>query len=165
MTATVGVRHVFGRMDYKEASFPTRIDWTFTPDLTLQSYVQPLFATGAYRSFKEFSTPDTYEFLAYGDDGSTIAVDEGGYLVDPDGAGPAEAFVLDDPDFNFKSFKVNAVLRWEYRPGSTVYLVWTQDRMNFDDPGDMSLRRDTTALLESPGDDIFMVKVTSWLDF
>ena len=166
MTSTAGVRYVFGRLDYEELSFPVRVDWTFSPKLTLQSYVQPLFAVGSYSEFKEFARPGTYDFNTYGEDGGSSMEDvDGGYLVDPDGAGPAAAYVIDDPDFNFKSLKVNAVLRWEYRPGSTFYFVWTQDRMNFDDPGSLSMRRDVDNLLESPGDDIFMVKITSWLDF
>ena len=50
--------------------------------------------------------------------------------VDPDGAGPAQAFTFGRPDFNFKSLRVNAVARWEFRPGSSLYLVWTQRRQD-----------------------------------
>ena len=166
MASTSGVRHVFGRLDYQELSFRMRMDWSFSPKLTFQSFLKPLFATGSYSEFKEFATPGTYDFNDYGVDGdSTIDDVDGTYVVDPDGSGAADPFEFGDPDFNFKSLQVNAVLRWEYNPGSTFYFVWTQDRLNFDDPGDMSMRRDVDSLLESPGDDIFMVKITSWLDF
>lgn len=165
-TATWGTRYLFGRLDYTEISFPLRIDWTFTPKLTLQSYVQPLFVVGDYTAIKEFNDPGGYGFDYYGqDNGSTIERSDGQMTIDPDGAGPAEPFTLRDPDFNYKSLKVNAVLRWEYHPGSTFYLVWTQDRLDFRDPGEMKLGRDLDNLLEAPGDDIVMVKFTRWLDF
>ena len=162
MTATYGARYVFARMDLQQLTLTTRVDWTFTPDLTLQTYVQPLFAVGRYQGLKEFQRPSTYDFAVYGrDGGSTLARGgDGSYLVDPDGDGPAAAFAVADPDFNLKSLQVNLVLRWEYDPGSTFYLAWTQGRANFDDPGNLDLRRDVRSLLESPGDDIVMVKVT-----
>ena len=167
-TQTFGGRYVFSDMEYREFSLPLRVDWTFTPRLTLQGYVQPLFASADYRQFKEFEKPGTYDFTVYGrEGGSTIAYDESArsIVVDPDGAGAAEPFAFNDPDFNFKSLKVNMVLRWEYHAGSTFYLVWTQDRMNLDDPGDFRLGRDTRSLLDAPGDDIVMIKLTRWLDF
>ena len=167
MTATFGTRHVFGRLDYRELTFTTRVDWTFTPGLTLQTYVQPLFAVGRYGEFKEFARPNTYDFDTYGEsNGSTLEYDpdSGEYAIDPDGPGPAEPFSLSDPDFNFKSLKVNMVLRWEYRPGSTAYLVWTQGRTNSDDPGDFELGRDADSLLHSPSEDVVLLKVTTWFD-
>jgi hypothetical protein len=166
-TATYGTRYVFSDLDYDNFSIGTRINWSFTPRTTLQAYVQPLFAAGAYTRLKEFARPGTYDFNVYGEDaGSTVDRDEdGNFVVDPDGpGGPAEPFTVENPDFNFKSLRVNVVFRWEWRAGSTLYLVWTQDRTNFDNPGDFKLGRDVKSLLESPGDDIFLAKVTFWLD-
>jgi hypothetical protein len=165
MTATDGARYLFADLDYREFSLVTRIDWTFTPRLTLQSYLQPLFATGRYRGPMELARPSTREFDRYGqDNGSTVDYDPTArvYTIDPDGAGPVAPFTLDDPDFNLKSLKANVVLRWEYRPGSTAFLVWTQDRVNLDDPGVFRLGRDTRSLLDAPGDHIVMFKITNW---
>lgn len=165
MTATGGARYLFADLDYREFSLVTRVDWTFTPRLTLQSYVQPLFAAGRYRGLMELARPSTRDFNRYGqDNGSTIDYDDEAalYTIDPDGAGSAAPFALSDPDFNFKSLKVNVVLRWEYRPGSTAFLVWTQDRVSLDDPGDFRLGRDTRSLLDAPGDHIVMLKITNW---
>ena len=165
--ATYGQRHVFANLDFDQFVLGTRLNWTFTPKMTLQAYVQPLFATGGYSRLKEFARPDTYDFTTYGEEvGSTVERnDDGDYVVDPDGpAGPAESFVVADPDFNFKSLKVNVVYRWEWRPGSTLYLVWTQDRVDTRDPGNFNLSRDVDSLLEAPGDNIFLAKVTWWLD-
>jgi len=167
MIATGGARYIFSDMEYREFSLSTRIDWTFSPTLSLQSYIQPLIASGHYSEFKEFARPSSSDWDLYGrDNGSTIVYDAGNgqYVVDPDGAGGAEAFELDDPDFSWRTLKVNMVLRWEYTPGSTMYLVWTQDRADFDDPGSFDIGGGTRKLLDAPGDDIFMLKITRWLD-
>ncbi|MFH1841921.1 MAG: DUF5916 domain-containing protein, partial [bacterium] len=166
MSATFGARYLFSDIEYREFSMGTRINWTLTPTFTIQTYIQPLLASGKYTGLKEFARPSSFEFNRYGrDNGSTVTSDENGdYEIDPDGAGPAEAFTVDNPDFNYKSLKVNMVLRWEYRPGSTFFLVWTQDRVNFDDPGDFRLGRDARSLFSAPGEDIFLAKFTYWFD-
>lgn len=168
MTDTYGSRYIFADLEYREFTAETRIDWTFTPKLTLQAYIQPLFAVGAYADRKELAYPGTYEFNRYGqDNGSTIEYtpeDDPDYpwLVTPDGSNPSNQFRLADEDFNFKSWQVNMVLRWEYAAGSTFYFVWTQDRVNFDNPGSFDLRRDVRTLMDAPGENIFMVKVSQY---
>jgi len=166
MTATGGTRYLYARMNLKELSFATRVDWTFTPRLTLQAYIQPLFAVAKYDGLMEFARPSAYEFNRYGrDNGSTITQDPSSsvYTIDADGPGPVEPFAISDPNFNFKSLKVNVVLRWEFLPGSTAYLVWTQNRQDSADPGDFEFGRDARSLVEAPGEDVVMVKVTRWL--
>ncbi|MEN8006583.1 MAG: DUF5916 domain-containing protein [Candidatus Krumholzibacteriota bacterium] len=168
MTDTHGNRYIFADLEYRQFSMETRIDWTFTPKLTLQAYIQPLFAVGAYSDRKELARPGSYDFNRYGqDNGSTIVYDSAGdadnpWLVTPDGSDPGNTFRLRDEDFNFKSLKVNMVLRWEYVAGSTFFFVWTQDRMNFDDPGSFDLGRDSRSLLDAQGENIFMVKVSQY---
>ncbi len=165
MTATYGARYVFADLEYREFSLETRFDWTFTPKLTLQAYVQPLFAVGRYSDLKELARPSTYAFNRYGvDNGSSLAYDAAAdeYVVTPDGADPGNTFRLDNRDFNFKSLKVNMVLRWEYAAGSTLYLVWTQDRIDNHHPGHFDLGRDVRSLLDAPGEHILMVKVSQY---
>ncbi len=168
MTATYGNRYVFADLEYRQFTLETRFDWTFSPTLTLQAYVQPLFASGRYSDRKELAQPSTFDFNRYGrDNGSSIVHDPDGdadnpWLVTPDGADPGNTFRLADEDFNFKSLKVNMVLRWEYTAGSTFFLVWTQDRVNFDHPGSFELGRDTRSLLDSPGEHILMVKISQY---
>jgi plastocyanin len=167
-TQTYGKRYVFSDLEYRQVSLDTRIDWTFTPKLTLQAYVQPLIAMGDYSRPKELARPSSRDFVVYGqDNGSTAefrsdADSDERWLITPDGSDPGNTFTLSDRDFNFKSLKVNMVLRWEYGPGSTFFFVWTQDRMNFDNPGSFDLGRDTRSLLDAPGEDIFMVKVSQY---
>lgn len=166
MTATYGARYLFSRLTYRETSLATRIDWTFTPRLTLQGYIQPLIGVGSYRDFMELARPRSYSFHRYGvDGGSSIAYDASGneYVVDPDGAGPLGSFTFGNPDFNYKSLKVNLVLRWEYQAGSTFFLVWTQSRTDDQDPGDFRFGRDVRSLFRSGGENVVVMKLSKWM--
>ncbi len=168
MTSTYGARYVFGRIDQKVLGSEIRLDWTFTPKLTLQAYLQPFLAVGHYNAFKELAAPKQFAYNVYGagsggGSGSTIAYDaEGGmYTVDPDGAaGAAQPFEFANPDFNYKSLRGTVVLRWEYKPGSLLYFVWTQNRADFANPGDLRIGRDLGDLFSAPGDNIFLLKVS-----
>jgi hypothetical protein len=160
MTDTFGTRYVFGRIDKKILATEIRLNWTFTPKLTLQAYLQPFIGVGKYDKFKELARPKTYAYNIYGDGRSTISYADGCYTVDPDGDGPAPTFSFGNPDFNMKSLRGTVVLRWEYFPGSLLYFVWTQNRADYAHPGDFQLRRDLGDLLTAPGDNILLLKVS-----
>ncbi|MCX6566044.1 MAG: DUF5916 domain-containing protein [Candidatus Aminicenantes bacterium] len=160
MTSTFGNRYVFARLEQKIVSAEIRLNWTFTPRLSLQAYVQPFIAVGAYDQFKELARPRKYDYALFGENGSTIGFADGLYTVDPDGEGPAEAFAFGNPDFNMKSLRGTVVFRWEYLPGSLFYLVWTQNRAAYADNGILNLRRDIGDMFTAPGDNIFMIKVS-----
>jgi hypothetical protein len=98
----------------------------------------------------------------YGEGVGTVTEVSGGYLIDPDGAGPAPAFTLANPDFNVRSLRGNAVLRWEYRPGSTLYFVWQQQRSGFEPTGEFRFAEGADALLHLPSENVFAVKVSYW---
>ena len=104
---------------------------TFSPTLSFQLYAQPFTFTGAYRGFKELQAPRTFAFNTYGENGSTIVKSGNTYTIDPDGSGSVAPFTIDNPDFRTRSVSVKAVWRWEYRPGSTVFLAWTHSRSNY----------------------------------
>jgi hypothetical protein len=137
-TATFGARYVFGGLDQKEFALPLRVNLVLSPRLSLQLYAQTLLSTGAYDAIKQLAAPRTYDFIAYAGD-------------------------VADPDFNLKALRANAVARWEFRLGSTLYLVWTQRRQDPRHPGDFALGRDTRDLFQAPSDDVFMLKVAWWL--
>ncbi|MHB1313340.1 MAG: DUF5916 domain-containing protein [Gemmatimonadaceae bacterium] len=159
-----GKRYVFSYIRTRTLSLETRVNWTFTPALTLQLYAQPFFASGDYQRFREFAAPRTLRKLDYGRDVGTIARSASGtYTVDPDGAGPAAAFTFGDPNFAARSLRGTAVLRWEYRPGSTVYFAWTQQRAGVGPAGSLDLGRDQSALWRDPADNVFLVKMNYWL--
>ena len=136
-----------------------------SPKLSLQLYTQALLSTGDYPSIRELAAPRTYDFPVYGVDVGTIARDPDlpFYTIDPDGGGEARSFRVPVPDFNFKSLRVNAVLRWEFRPGSAAYVVWTQRRQDGRNPGDHAFGRDLGDLFAAPADDVFMVKLAWWI--
>jgi Domain of unknown function (DUF5916)/Carbohydrate family 9 binding domain-like len=158
-TATYGHRYVFAPLDQTTFVGGLRLNWTFTPRLSLELYAQPLLSSGDYAAPGELSAPRTYSFRTYGADGSTYDAATGD--VDPDGPGPAPAFNVGTPDFNFKSLRGNLVLRWEFRPGSTAYAVWTQSRSDQQDGvGEFAFRRSVSRLFDARGDNIFLVKVT-----
>jgi len=164
-TEFFGSRYVFGAIRTRMLSLSTRLNWTFTPDLTLQLFAQPFVATGDYTSFREFAAPRTLEKRIYGEDMGTITrqQEDGRYQVDPDGPGPAAPFSFGDPDFTTGALRGTAVLRWEYRPGSTLFFVWTQHRSGYDPAGGFSFSRARTAIFQQRPVNIFQVKLTYWI--
>jgi hypothetical protein len=159
---TFGKRYVFANLNQKTFGAGIRLNWTFTPQLSLQLYAQPLISSGDYNDFKELASPKTYDFNIYGTGNS--AFDESTLTADPDGDGPANPIQFDNPDFNFKSLRGNAVLRWEFVPGSIVYFVWTQTRSDDEEIGKFRLGRSFNRLLDTQADNIFMVKFTYWFN-
>ena len=163
--STFGNRYVFADLSEPQVSMTTRINYVFTPKVSLQMYIQPLLTTGQYGNFNELARPRTFDFLRYGTDVGTLSYDAGRqtYNVDPDGPGPAAPFSFANPNFNFKSLRVNAVFRWEWRLGSTLFLVWTQERQDNSHPGDFTLGRDVSSLFQAHADNVFAVKIAYWL--
>ncbi len=163
-TAFYGSRYVFGFIETRTLSLSTRVNWTFTPDLTLQLFAQPFIASGDYSSFREFAAPRTLDKVVYGEDMGTIGYDAAAatYEVDPDGTGPAEPFTFDDPDFTTSALRGTAVLRWEYRPGSTLFFVWTQQRSGYDPSGTFDFEGAGDAIFDQRPMNVFQIKATYW---
>jgi hypothetical protein len=166
---TFGRRYVFATLDQTTLGLETRLNWTFTPKLTLQLFAQPFVTAAHFDGYKELAAPRGFAFAVYGRDRGTIAEVAQGWEIDPDGAGPAAAFTVGERfgqrDFVLRSLRGNAVLRWEWRPGSTMYLAWQQSRENNDvGPGDFRLGRDRAALFGAAPDNVFVFKLTYWLN-
>ncbi len=149
---TVDGRTVFATLDQTELELAARLDWTFTSRLTFQLYVQPYAATGHYHGFKELAQPRSLDFDLYGEDVGSLVYDPARqlYAIDPDAGGPAEPFLLPDPDFDFESLRTNAVLRWEFARGSALYAVWNGNR------------EETRGVPASPARDVFLIKASYW---
>jgi hypothetical protein len=168
-TSTFGSRYVFANLNQTTFSLDTRINWTLTPRLSLQSYMQPFVAVGRYEAFKEFRTPRQYDFDVYGTDIGTINTITGatggvtGYTVDPDAAGAAPAFSISNPNFNVHSLRGNAVVRWEYRPGSVLFFVWQQQRSGTQADYEFDAGRDVGAIFRERPTNIFLIKAAYWL--
>ena len=162
---TYGTRYIFGVLDQNQLATTLRLNWAFTPKMSFQLYVQPLLSTGSYTGIKELAQPGTFSFNTYGEGASRITSSNNRYTIDPDGpAGPAPPFAIDNPDFNFKSLRANAVFRWEYMPGSTIYLVWTNEKMDYESRGDFLLGRDVDRLLRVSPDNVYSIKITYWFN-
>jgi hypothetical protein len=165
-THTYGGRYVFGTLDQSQLSMTTRVSVTLTPRVSLQVFAQPLLAVGDYTQFKELAAPRTFDFTTYGTDTGSLAVDADArrYTVDPDGpGGAAQSFTFGNPDFNLKSLRLNAVFRWELKPGSTLFAVWTRQQQDLANPGTFAPGRDAAAMFRAPGDDVVMVKMAYWI--
>ncbi len=163
--ATFGQRYVFGTIEQRRITLQTRVNWVLNPNASLQVYMQPLVAVGRYDDIKELAAPRTFAFQRYGGTGSSFSYDGGMrmYSVDPDAVGPSPSFSFDNPDFNFKSLRLNAIFRWEFRPGSTLYAVWTEQREDDEYPGEFRTRRDLSRLFSARADDVFLLKMTYWI--
>jgi hypothetical protein len=167
-TATFGRRYVFGDLLQQTVSASLRLNVYFTPSLTLQTYAQPFVATGAYGGFKEVADGKRYAFNRYGAPGgtSTIALGAGNrYVVEPDGAGPAAPFTFGNPDFRIRSLRSNVVMRWEYHPGSTLFLVWNQSGQNVGSDPRFRALRDLSDVFDVDMRNVFLIKVNRYFSF
>jgi hypothetical protein len=165
-TNTYGSRYVFGELRQSQLTLQTRVTALLTPKVSLTLFMQPLMASGDYTQFKELAKPRTYEFVKYTDSGTHVfSYDPAGrtYTVSPDTEAGAPTFTFSDPDFNLKSLRLNAVFRWELKPGSTFYAVWTRQQQDTRYPGEFAFRRDARALFSAPGDDVVLVKMAYWI--
>ena len=164
-TAFYGVRYVFADLFQNSVSMNTRFNITFSPNLTLELFMQPLIVSADFSRLKEFAAPRGLKKLVYGVDVGTSTPVARGDSIDPDGAGPAAPFVIPHQDFTFRSLRGNAVLRWEYHPGSTLFVVWTRSGESALGRGQIDFGDDAGALFQGPSQNIFLVKINYWLGF
>jgi hypothetical protein len=141
---TVGdsTRYVFGRLRQRTAAFTFRVNYTLTPTLSVQTYAEPFVSAGRYENYKQLVNgraplhADRYAPYAY--DGNA--------------------------DFNYRSFRTTNVLRWEYKPGSSLFVVWQQGRQDTGDLGDFRFGRDFGGIFDAPSHNVFLVKLSYWLN-
>jgi hypothetical protein len=168
-TSFFGKRYIFASIDRTDLSLETRVNLTLRPEMTFEMYAQPFFATGGYTGFKEYVRPRSSEQVVYGADAGAVdghrtvegTIDR--YTIDPDGTGPSKSFDLENPDYNYHSLRGIAVFRYEYRPGSTLFIVWSHDRSDAEPFGTFDLSRDRTALFRTPARNVVQVKLNYWI--
>jgi hypothetical protein len=157
---TYGSRYVFGFIDRSTVSTRFRMGYTVKPDMNLDVYAEPFAASGRYYDYGELLAPRSRERLLYGTGGTTLVVNpDGSQTVTADGS----TFTLRNRDFNNLSFRSNVVLRWEWRPGSTLFMVWQQSLANSAVIGDPVGIRDMFRSVTAPGPNLFVVKTTFWI--
>lgn len=156
---TFHTRYIFGFPNRTTLSMQLRASYIFKPDLTLDVYAEPFAASGRYDGYGETRAPRSKELRRYGTDGTTIErLPDGSYIVTDGDA----TFTLRNRDFNVRSYRSNVVLRWEWRPGSTLFVVWQQDRASRVSEGQHVGIGDLFGSLSAPGDNIFAIKTTWW---
>jgi hypothetical protein len=157
-------RYVFANVSQREARLDTRLDWTFSPWLSLQLFLQPFASSGRFSRFKEFTTPRRLDFAEYGvDRGIITTLADGTRSVDPDGTGPASPFAIPNQDFTVRALRGNAVLRWEYRPGSALFFVWSQQREQAFDDVRTNVSGQALRTFADPGRHVFLIKFSRWI--
>ena len=137
-TETYGTRYLFSELEQRSFELGTRVDWTLNARLSFQLYVQPFVASGDYHDPRVLVRAGAADYARW--------------------AGTAP-----EPDFNFRSVRGSAVARWEFRPGSALYVVWNENRADVEPIGDFSFRRDLRAISTAPSHDVLLVKVSYWL--
>jgi hypothetical protein len=158
--ATYGGRYVFAYVERRTISSQVRMGFTLKPDLNLDVYAEPFAASGRYHDFGELLKAGGRERLTYGSPAAPVT-------VEPDGDRVVSIsdlrFTLENSDFHVRSFRSNVVLRWEWRPGSTVYVVWQQDREFREPVGRAAGISDVMRSLGAPGANVFALKTSFWL--
>ena len=164
---TIGsdTRYLLSRIDQTVLSLTLRLSYSITPNLSLQLYTQPYISAGDYNEFKEVIEPRAASYddrwHIFGDQDSSYM--NGYYYLSPPDL-PGEEFVISDPDFNFRQFRLNLVIRWEYLPGSTIFLVWTNGANDYGDIGRLNIEDDIKGLFGSPSNNAFLFKVSYWFN-
>ncbi len=133
---TYGKRYLFARLDRSTFAADVRADWIMSPTLSVQVYIQPYITSGKYTEYKSLVKPKTYQFTPFEYQGNN--------------------------DFNYISLRGNAVLRWEYMPGSALFLVWTQTRAETDPTGEFQFGKSMDRIFDINADNIVMLKLSYW---
>ena len=163
-TETYGAddRYIFASIDRKTINASFRVNLNLSPDLTLQYWGQPFVATGKYSKYKFISDPmaDEYRdrFHVYTPD--QLSSDEDGFNIDENNDGVRD-YGFGRSDFNVREFLSNLVVRWEYNPGSSLYLVWSQTRSSYVDNGSLDFFNDMGDLFDSKENkphNVFLIK-------
>jgi hypothetical protein len=166
-------QYLLGRLDQTTASVTGRFNLTFTPNLSFQLYVAPFVSAGTYSAFKVVRAPRARtlaeRFHTFAPDAVVYDADSHSYILDlnEDGEGDARLW---NPNFNSKALNSNAVLRWEYRRGSTLFVVWSQGRWDYLQDGSFAPGRDFGQLLglrrgngDLPVTNVLLVKLNYWV--
>jgi hypothetical protein len=158
-----GTRYVLGRIDQKTVGIIFRFSYHLTPDFSIQYYGSPFVSVGRYSDFKRVasSLANTYDrrFQRFGAGEIAYHPDWNGYTIHEwDGAD----YAFGNPDFSFRQFRSNLVVRWEYRPGSVLYVVWAQQRTGYESAWVESLNSNYCSLWSADQHNVFLAKLSYW---
>lgn len=156
-------KYLMARIDQQTLSISLRLNYTINPNLTLQYYGQPFISRGQYSNFKWITDASSInldsKYQSLTSDQLILNEDENTYTIDwvEDGT---DLQTIDNPDFSYVQFRSNLVLRWEYKPGSEFYLVWSQGTSGLANPRDGIFKSLDEEILGKKKENIFLLKAT-----
>lgn len=157
--------YIFGQMDMKALGVTFRVNYTITPELTVEYYGQPFISAGTYSNLCKITDPHAGTFneryRLFDTEGIKYDEADNVWNIDANLDGSND-YSFSNPDFNFRQFRSNLVLRWEYLPGSTLYFVWSQGRTSTDIKGLFSYENDTRELFRTVPHNVFLLKFSYW---
>jgi hypothetical protein len=155
--------YIMASIDRTTVSMSLRLNFSITPDISIQYWGQPFIATGHYENFKKItgSKASNYEdrFNVFGNQQISYSEEDELYEIDENADGTID-YEIDNPNFKVFQFKSNLVARWEYIPGSTLYLVWSQNRDDYISDGPFRFQKDFNHLYDVFPHNVFLVKLT-----
>lgn len=156
---TFGQRYIFAFIERSTLSARFRLNYAFTPNFTVEGYAEPFTSSGRYFDFGELKAAKSKDMRVYGAAGTSTSIsrDANGVRTVVDGA---QTFTIPQLDFNRLSFRSNLVLRWEWLPGSTAFLIWQQSRAESDATGRLISPRDLGSAATAPGDQFLVFKIS-----
>ena len=158
-------RYLFSTLNQKTASFTFRLNYTFSPELSLEFYGQPFVSAGKYTNFKRITNPNANRFGDRYHIFKTVEISkpntDNNYSIDENSDGNVD-YLISNPDFNFRQFRSNFVVRWEYLPGSTLFLVWSQGRTSSATDGSFVYGNDMKELFGTQPFNVFLIKLSYW---
>jgi hypothetical protein len=156
------VRYINASIDQFTFALQFRVDYSITPDLSIQYYGRPFFAKGKYFDFKRITNPraDNFSdrFHVFSPAEISYNIDDEEYYIDETGNGVTD-YTFSNPNFNFRDFNSNLVIRWEYRPGSTLFLVWSQGRESYESDYNTNFNYSANELWDAHPHNVFLVKL------
>ncbi len=157
-------RYVLGELDRETVGMTVRLDYAITPELTIQYYGNPYVSVGTYKNIKRMSDPraESYDDLYHIYTDEEISYDAENNRYEIQETDEKVRFDLDNPNFNFREFRSNLVLRYEYNPGSTFYFVWTHGRSRWENVNSSSIDDGITTLFDSRPDNVYLLKFNYW---
>lgn len=162
-SSSMQTEYILGRIDQKTFSMSIRLNYNITPNLTLEYWGQPFITKGTYDQFKRADVPNSENYkerFRLFESDEIIKNEDGDYEVFESGNMSRPDYGFDDPDFNTTEFRSNFVMRWEYIPGSTLFLVWSNNGSTSDDFNFNNLRDIRNTLSNLRGTNTFLIKYT-----
>lgn len=154
-------RYLFAEMNQKTVALTLRINYNITPDFTIQYYGAPFISAAIYSDFKKITNADAKHypdrFELFSENNINYFADDEMYGIDESG-GDNYDYYIGLPDFNYQQFRSNLVLRWEYKPGSLLYFVWSQDKTDAVSDGTFNLGQNLRDMFKISSRDVFLVK-------